>query len=274
MPQITSEKNPKIQRIIRLREKARQRSMERLFVIEGIREITLALKGGYRLTEIFFCRRLARQDALAALKANNPKATWVEISENAYEKIAMRETTEGVIAVAEMRDIKLEQIKLAENPFLLVVESVEKPGNLGALLRTTDAAALDAVLVCDPHADLFSPNVIRSSLGCLFTQQIAFCTAQEAISWLRKKGVKILAATPGNARHYASVDFTQPAAIVVGSEATGLSSEWLREADAKIFIPMRGVIDSLNVSVSAAIILFEAVRQRQLLPGIPKWKGH
>jgi len=271
---ITSDKNPKIQQVIRLREKSGQRKAERLFVIEGIRELTLALKSGYPVKEIYYCPQFVKPEILSDLKKICGKADWMEISGRAYEKVALRETTEGVIAVAEMRELKLGQIKLSENPLLLVVESVEKPGNLGALLRTTDAAALEAVIVCDPSVDLYNPNVIRSSLGCLFAQQIALCTTEEAIAWLRKKGVKMLAATPEKAKQYTTADFTQPSAIIVGSEAQGLSSAWMDNCDAKIFIPMQGVVDSLNVSVSAAVILFEAVRQRQAPHGVPKWKGH
>jgi len=167
-----------------------------------------------------------------------------------------------VIAVAEMRDLTLEKIRLPENPLILVVEKVEKPGNLGALLRTADAAALDAVIVSDTSVDIYNPNVIRSSLGCLFTQQIALCNSEAATQWLRKNHIIIFAATPIGAQVYFKADYNQPCAIVVGSEAKGLSEAWLKYSDARVVIPMMGEIDSLNVSASAAVILFEAVRQR------------
>lgn len=262
MSSITSEKNPRIQQILKLREKSRERREQGLFVIEGIRELTLAFKGGIKIKEIFFCRDFIEQNELNALKKTAGKTEWIEIGKSVYEKIALRETTEGVITVAEIRKLEFEQMQLPQNPLLLIVESVEKPGNLGALLRTADAAALSAVLVCDPNVDLYNPNVIRSSLGCLFTQQITVCNSQDAISWLKKNDIKIFAATPEGAVSYVRADFTVPCAIVVGSEADGLSNIWLEHAKKNILIPMQGEIDSLNVSVAAAVILFEAVRQR------------
>ncbi len=262
MPSITSEKNPKIQQIIRLREKARERKKENLFVIEGIRELNLALKGGIVAREIFCCPDFMQPKVLDELKKIADKIGWTEITKNVYGKIAVRESTEGVIAVAEMRELSLEKIRLSAKPLILVVEKVEKPGNLGALLRTADAAALDAVIVCDTGIDVYNPNVIRSSLGCLFTQQIALCDSEAAIQWLKKNRVKIFAATPEGAQIYFKAGYNQPCAIVVGSEAEGLSPAWIKNADSKVLIPMRGEIDSLNVSVSAAVVLFEAVRQR------------
>lgn len=260
--EITSEKNPRIQQILKLREKSRERKEQGLFVIEGIRELTLAFKGGIKIREIYFCQDFIEQNELNALKKIAGKTEWIEIGKSVYEKIALRETTEGVIAVAQTRKLELEQIQLDKSPLILIVESVEKPGNLGALLRTADAAALSAVLVCDPNVDLYNPNVIRSSLGCLFTQQVTVCNSQEAISWLRKNQIKIFAATPEGAIPYVQSDFKQPCAIAVGSEADGLSKIWLENSDGNISIPMQGEIDSLNVSVSAAVILFEAVRKR------------
>lgn len=262
MLSISSEKNPKIQQIIRLREKARERKKENLFVIEGVRELSLALKGGIAVREIFFCPEFMQPEALDGLKKKAENSGWTEISKNVYGKIAVRESTEGVIAVAEMRELPLEKIRLPGKPLILVAENVEKPGNLGALLRTADAAALDAVIVCDTGIDIYNPNVIRSSLGCLFTQQIAVCSSESAIMWLKKNHIKIFAATPEGAQIYFKADYNQPCAIVVGSEAEGLSSVWMENSDSKIAIPMQGEIDSLNVSVSAAVVLFEAVRQR------------
>jgi len=170
MASITSDKNPRIQQILKLREKSRERREQGLFVIEGIREVTLALKGGIHLAEIFYCAAFIQPTYLEELKKKTQKVDWIEIGKSVYEKIALRDSTEGIIAVAKIQNLKLEQIKLPENPLLLIVESVEKPGNLGALLRTADAAVLSAVLVCDPNVDLYNPNVIRSSLGCVFTQ--------------------------------------------------------------------------------------------------------
>lgn len=260
--EITSEKNPRIQQILKLREKSRERREQGLFVIEGIRELTLAFKGGIKVREILFCPDFIQKKQLDALKRTAGKTEWIEIGKSAYEKIALRESTEGVIAVAQTRNHSIGQIRLPKMPLLLVVEHVEKPGNLGALLRTADAAKVDAVFVCDPNVDIYNPNTIRSSLGCVFTQQVAVSTSAEALQWLKKHSIMIFAATPSGAKTYFNADFRIPIAIVVGSEAEGLSSLWLENADAKIVIPMQGEIDSLNVSVSAAVIIFEAVRQR------------
>lgn len=262
--EITSEKNPRIQQIIRLRGKARERKKSNLLVIEGTRELSLALKGGVVVKEIFFCSEFIQPNILEELRKQIKKNCWIKITKSVYEKIALRGSTEGIIALAEMRETLLNKIRLPVNPLVLVADSVEKPGNLGALLRTADAAALDAVIVCDPNVDLYNPNVIRSSLGCLFTQQVAVCSSEEAIEWLRKNCICIFAATPQGALPYFKADFKHPSAIVVGSEANGLGQKWLRNADFKIAIPMKGEVDSLNVSVSAAVILFEAVRQRNL----------
>jgi TrmH family RNA methyltransferase len=262
MAAITSGKNPRIQQVLRLREKARERKEQNLFVIEGVRELTLALKGGIRVKEVFYCSQIIQQQILGDLKKKTGKTEWVEISKEAYEKIALRESTEGMIALAEMGRLRLEQIKLPVTPLILIVESVEKPGNLGALLRTADAAGVSAVLVCDSNVDLYNPSVVRSSLGCLFTQQVAVCSSEEAIAWLRKNSIKIFAGTPKGAKIYYSMDLRQPCAIAVGSEAEGLTKVWLNHSDFNIVIPMQGEIDSLNVSVSAAVILFESLRQR------------
>lgn len=259
---ITSDKNPRIQQIMRLREKSRERREQGLFAVEGIRELTLALKGGIVVKEIFYCPDFIASDTLIPLQKQAQNAQWIKISREVYEKIALRETTGGMIAVAAARHTQLARVRLPKHPLLLIVESVEKPGNLGALLRTADAAALSAVLVCDPLADIYNPNVIRSSLGCVFTQQVVACSPQEAIDWLKANRILVFAATPAGTLSYVNADFRQPCAIAVGSEAEGLSSVWLENSSANIFIPMRGEIDSLNVSVSAAVILFEAMRQR------------
>ncbi len=259
---ITSDKNPKIRHILRLREKARERKEEKLFVFEGIRELQLAMKGGVEVKEIYYFPEYLQPEILNELKKNSGNAEWIEISRAVYEKIAVRESTEGIIAVAVMREHALGNLKLSNNPLILVVEQVEKPGNLGALLRTTDAAAVDAVIVCDTKVDFYNPNVIRSSLGCVFTQQTAVCTTEEAITFLKQNNICLFSATPDGAKNYTEVDFRIPCAIAVGSEAEGLSQAWLKNSDEKIVIPMRGEIDSLNVSVSAAVLIFESVRQR------------
>ena len=194
-----------------------------------------------------------------------PDGTKVfEVSRNVYEKIAYRGGTEGIIAEIKYKDRKLEDIRLKENPLVIVLESVEKPGNLGAVLRSADAAGADAVIICDPLTDLYNPNLIRSSIGAIFTRQVVAATSEETIAWLKAHGISILTAQLQDSSLYYDTPMTGPTAIVMGTESTGLTDIWRKAADRHILIPMLGALDSLNVSVSAAILLYEAVRQRRL----------
>ena len=176
--------------------------------------------------------------------------------------MAYREGSDGILTLAKPKSHALENLSLEEDPFIIVLESVEKPGNLGAVLRTADAAKVSAVVICDPATDLYNPNTIRSSVGCAFTVPIAICTSEEALSYLKSKKIKTFAAELGASQWYHETDFTKGSAIIMGTEADGLTNFWLENADARIKIPMRGEIDSLNVSVSTAVITFEAMRQR------------
>ena len=187
----------------------------------------------------------------------------IEISSSVYKKLALRETTEGILAVAKSKDLSLKSVSFKnKNPLILVAESPEKPGNIGALLRSADAAGIDAVLIANPTTDIYNPNVIRSSIGCVFTTSIATGSTSEIISFLKENKVFIYGAALSATVEYQTIDYKQPSAIVVGAEATGLTKEWLKNTTQNILIPMHGTIDSMNVSVSAAIILFEALRQR------------
>ena len=187
-----------------------------------------------------------------------------EITKEVYESVAYRGTTEGVVCAARPKTHVIDDLNLSENPLILVIEGVEKPGNLGAMLRTCDATAIDAVIVCDTKTDIYNPNVIRSSIGTLFTNQIAIAPITEVVRYLKKNSIKTYAADPLGAEYYYQKDLSKPVAFVVGDEATGLSGQWMTEADERIRIPMQGRIDSLNVSVSAAVLLYEALRQRTL----------
>ena len=261
---ITSLQNPKIKNLKRL-EKASERREQNLILIEGLRETVLAQRAGYTITAVFVCEEILKEDDGYDLKALTKAASGIaiyHISKEVYDSLAYRETTEGVIATATPVKLSLDKIKLSDTPLILVIEGVEKPGNLGAMLRTCDAAGVDAVLICDGKTDIYNPNVLRSSLGTAFTQQVIVCETPEAIAFLKKKGIRIFAAELTAASVYFSEKFKQPSAVVVGTEATGLSQAWIDAADARIKIPMLGKIDSLNVSVSAAVLLFEAVRQR------------
>lgn len=254
--QITSLQNPLVKQVLALKEKSRYRRKTGLFVIEGQRELKIAQKGGYQIESVLTCPEILNEP----LEPFNFKN--IEISKKVYEKLAHRGSTEGVLAITQSRDHSLESLKLSENPLILVAEAPEKPGNIGALLRTADAANLDAVFLANPKSDIYNPNIIRSSVGCVFTNQIAMASTQEIIEYLKKKEVAIYCAALTASRDYLECDFQNPAAIVVGTESTGLSSEWLENSAQNIIIPMQGQIDSMNVSVSAAILIFEAKRQR------------
>ena len=224
----------------------------------------LAQRAGYIITSLFVCEDILKQDDtynLEALKVSSGISLY-HISKEVYDSLAYRETTEGVIATARPLEHSLAKINPGKNPLILVIEGVEKPGNLGAMLRSCDAAHVDAVLICDGKTDIYNPNVIRSSLGTVFTQQIIVCETGEAIAFFKKNNIRVFAAELTATNFYFSENLKQPSAVVVGTEATGLSAEWITAADTRIKIPMLGQIDSLNVSVSAAVLLFEAVRQR------------
>lgn len=262
MELISSLQNNRIKNIVRLSSKAKERKQQGLFVIEGARELSLALSGGYQLDSAFVCPELfARTDYPEVLSSIDPDILF-EVSLAVFEKIAYREGSDGILVLAKSHPHGLNDLPLSGNPFYIVLEAVEKPGNLGAILRTADAARVDGVIVCDPSTDVYNPNVIRSSVGCLFTVPVAVCSSEEALRWMREKGIRSYAAELTASQWYHETDFSVPAAVVMGTEADGLTPFWLQKADARIKIPMRGAIDSLNVSVSTAVIVFEAMRQR------------
>jgi RNA methyltransferase, TrmH family len=260
LKQITSAQNPFIKSLLQLQEKAKTRKQTGTFLIEGKREILLAIKGGYKIETLLFYPELISEKEINELAQN--ATNIIEINKDIFEKLAYRESTEGVIAVANSKSFGLSNLKLNENPLLLIAEAPEKPGNIGALLRTADAANLDAVIIANPNGDLYNPNIIRSSVGCLFTNQIATGTTTEIISFLKNRNISFYCATLQNSTSYHTQDYTKPSALVVGTEATGLSKEWRDAATQNIIIPMQGEIDSMNVSVAAAILIFEAKRQR------------
>ncbi|KAF2516885.1 RNA methyltransferase [Flavobacterium salilacus subsp. salilacus] len=260
MKQITSIQNPFIKQLVQLQEKARARKQSGTFLIEGQREIMLATKGGYEIETILFVPELLTEHQVGQLAGR--EANYIQITKEVYQKLAYRDTTEGVIAVAKSKELSLDTLQLGENPLVVVAEAPEKPGNIGALLRTADAAGVDAVIIANSKGDLYSPNIIRSSVGCLFTNNIATGTTDEVISYLNANTINIYCATLQNATSYHLQDYTLPTALVVGTEATGLTQQWRDAAKQNIIIPMSGEIDSMNVSVAAAILIFEAKRQR------------
>ena len=263
MKKIESVNNIFVKKLLKLQEKSRERKKQGLFLIEGKREISLAKSSNYEIEIILFCPVLITKEE--ALEIINNENQLIEISKDVYNKIAYRSSTEGLIAVVKTKDFSLSNVQFKnKKPLILVAESVEKPGNLGALLRTADAANLDAVFIANPKGDLYNPNVIRSSIGCLFTNQIAVGTSEEIINFLKLNQIDIYAATLQNSNEYHKENFSLASAIVFGTEATGLSEIWRKSAKQNINIKMQGQIDSMNVSVSAAIIIFEAIRQREL----------
>ncbi|MNF27072.1 23S rRNA (uridine(2479)-2'-O)-methyltransferase [compost metagenome] len=259
MKQITSVQNPFIKSLVLLQEKAKARKQSGTFLIEGQREISIALKGGYEMETLLFLPEICSETEARKLSKN---ADLIEINKEVYQKLAYRDTTEGILAVAKTKSTQLSDLQLSDNPLILVAEAPEKPGNIGALLRTADAANLDAVIIANPKSDLYNPNIVRSSVGCLFTNQIATGTTSEIIAFLKEKKINFYCATLQNSNPYYVEDYTGPTALVVGTEATGLTQEWRDAATQNIIIPMQGEIDSMNVSVAAAILIFEAKRQR------------
>lgn len=260
---ISSVHNPLVKELVLLKEKSRARKKSGLFIIEGLRELHLAILGGYEVQTLCFCPSLVSQEDALQMLGDASMATVVNISLDVYKKIAHRDTTEGVLAVAKTKSHAINTLTSPnKNPFILVAEAPEKPGNIGALLRTCDAANIDTVFIANPKTDLYNPNIIRSSVGCLFSRNVVIATTAEIIAYLKQINCPFYCAALSAAVPYTAVNFTGPTALVVGTESTGLSQEWLASSNNNIIIPMEGSIDSLNVSVSAAILIFEAKRQR------------
>ena len=258
---ITSLHNPAIKKLVQLKEKSRERKKSQTFMIEGLREIRLAQAAGYIIAQYWLC-----DDILTNNGQNAPifdqKTPIYNVPEEVYNKIAYRGSTEGIVAVAEAKKHTLEDLKLPENPLLLIAEAPEKPGNIGALLRTADAAGVDAFILANPKTDLYNPNTIRASVGAVFTVPIALASASEAIDFLKEKNIAIYTAILQESKPYQQMDYTKPTAIAVGTEADGLTALWRENCQENISIPMQGSLDSMNVSVAAGILIFEARRQR------------
>jgi len=275
---ITSMKNPRVKHLLALQEKSSLRRKEGLFVVEGRRELEHCLEGGFEVESVFVNEELrgknegfggknegfgGQNEGFGGKNEGFGGKVSFTVAPQVYEKMAYRGSTEGIIAIVRTKERRLADLRLPPNPLIMVLESVEKPGNLGAVLRSADAARADAVVVCDALTDLYNPNLIRSSIGAVFTVPTVACSSAECIAFLREHGISILTAQLQDSRLYYDTPMSGPTAIVMGTESTGLTSQWREAATAHIRIPMLGRLDSLNVSVSAAILLFEAVRQRQ-----------
>jgi len=262
---ISSPTNPMIKNIVLLTDKSRLRKESSTFVVEGQREILLAIKGGYLPKTILFNPTIVVYNQLFDLYGKILFDTeMIEVTNLVYNKIAYREGTEGVIAIFNSKPSELGSITFENSvPLILVAEAPEKPGNIGALLRTADAAGVDAFIIANPNTDVFNPNIIRSSVGAVFTNKVESGTTTDIIAYLKKNEIRIVCATISDESVSCyTQDFKVPTAIVVGTESIGLSDEWVNAADVNVFIPMKGKIDSMNMSVSASVLLFEAVRQR------------
>jgi RNA methyltransferase, TrmH family len=253
---ITSLQNPRVKYVVKLRDDKRQRREDGLMLVEGYDEIRLALSAGHQPQTIFSAPELGSRQ----IQAEN--AEHITVNRTVFEKMSYRENPDGWLGVFPIPSVSRDHLKLSESPLVIVAESIEKPGNLGAILRTADAARVDAILVCDPRVDLWNPNVVRASRGAVFSVPTLECDNASALEWLKRGGLRLVAATPSADVVYSDIDLRQPVAIAVGTEDEGLTDFWMSHADMKVRIPMNGRVNSLNVSVSTALIVYEAVRQR------------
>ena len=273
--EITSLQNPKVKQVARWRDRP-DRDSSQVVLAEGYRALVRALAGGYRIREVFACpeyfpaEKHHEEELLQELAERG--ARLIRVAPAAFEQMCYRDRPEGLLGIGPQLHRGLDDLKLSEHPFFLVAEQIEKPGNLGTIMRSSDAVKVDGVSLCDSKTDLYNPNVVRASTGNLFTLNIAEASSQETLRWLRRKGIHILAATPHTDHLYTDVDMTVPLAIVVGAEQFGLSQLWMDEADIQVRLPMMGEADSLNVATATTLLLYEVLRQR-LAAGIVRDTG-
>jgi TrmH family RNA methyltransferase len=253
---ITSLQNPRVKHIVRLRDDKRQRREDGLMLVEGYDEIQLALAAGHQP------RTIISAPELVSRQIDGVEAERITVNRAVFEKISYRDNPDGWLGIFPIPQASLDDLKLSGSPLVIVAESVEKPGNLGAILRTADASRVDALLVCDPRVDVWNPNVVRASRGAVFSVPTVECDNASALDWLKKRAIRVVAATPSATEIYSDVNLTKPVAVAVGTEDEGLTDFWMSNADVQVKIPMLGRVNSLNVSVSTALIVYEAVRQR------------
>lgn len=264
---ITSLQNPKIKQVVRLRER-RERDRTGLFLIEGYRELFRAVEAGRQIRTLFICSDLflgTNEEELIG-KINRSGSFILSCSKQVFKKISYRDRPDGLIAVAPQHHLTLDEIPIQKEkaPLIIVAESIEKPGNLGTILRSSDAVSASSLIVCDRCTDIHNPNVVRASVGTLFTVPVIEAVGREAMDWLKEHGISILAATPSATLEYTEVDMKRPLAIAVGTEQIGLSDFWMKNADFQVKIPMFGIADSLNVATATTLLLYEAIRQRRI----------
>jgi RNA methyltransferase, TrmH family len=261
--EITSVQNPNVKEVVRLRERRHREKTDR-FLIEGYRELLRAVDAGWEIESLFICPDLF-------LGTNEPNLiqrcgkTVFSCSETVFKKISYRDRPDGLLAVAPQKHRTLADFSGGKNtPFYVVAESIEKPGNLGTILRSSDGTGVDGLIVCDRCTDIHNPNVVRASVGTLFTVPVVEAGGEETLNWLKAQNISVLAATPSAKRLYTDVDMTRPLAIAVGTEQLGLSDLWMEQADLQVRIPMQGTADSLNVATATTLLLYEVVRQRSM----------
>lgn len=263
MSEITSMQNPQVKEIVKLRDRrARDRSGN--FLIEGYRELLRAADAGWKVDRLYVCPQLFLGSNEQELIDRHLQmgAQLIECAESVFRKCSYRDRPDGLLAIAQQRDLSLSALQKVENPLYVVAEAIEKPGNLGTILRSSDAVGVDGLIVCDRCTDLYNPNVVRASVGTLFTVPVAEASSQETLAWMRSQGIQTVAATPSATHEYTAVDLSGPIAVAVGTEQLGLSDLWMDHADIQVRIPMNGTADSLNVAMATTLLLYEALRQR------------
>ena len=261
---IQSRQNPRIKHLVKLRNRS-ERNRHSEFLIEGLRELSHALDCQKPLKELYFCSDYFRNDEAALLidKAQELTIPLIELTPSVFDKITHRESPDGLLGVAQTWETSLKEIKLSSNPLLVIADSIEKPGNLGSLMRSVEATGADALILCNPITDIFNPNVVRASQGLLFSLPIVVASAEEIHAFLKENTIHLIATTPQASTHYWDADLRQPTAILMGSEKDGLDEHWLNQADTQVTIPLEGKADSLNISTAAVLTLYEALRQRK-----------
>lgn len=262
MKYISSKSNSVYKNISKILFKNNKRKASNSFIVEGKKNINLCYDFGFKFIEIIICSEIISDDNINYINNNYKNIIIYDFSPSLYQELIYKKKGDGLLALVKSKDNSLESFKISKNPYILVAESPEKPGNIGALLRTADAAGLDGLIIANPKTELYNPNAIRSSLGSIFTMQIATASTDEIIRFLKKNNVKIFSTFVENSKNYLNINYTQACAIIVGKESSSLSESWLLESDELISIPMKGKMDSLNLSVSAAIVIFEGLKQR------------
>lgn len=260
---ISSHKNPLVRNILKL-DKARERKNTGLFKVEGLRECKLALDSGYALDTLLFSSKYISEEDIRKRYRLRVFTKLIDVQDHVFNELVYRKGIENCLGIFEYKQLDLKDLELKSNALILITVGLEKPGNLGAILRTADAAGVDLVVVCDAQTDIFNPNCIRSSLGAVFSLKVVSTDSSSCIKWLKENSIKTFITHLEASENYLKMDYTNSTAIVMGSEAYGVNDEWSNSGFQNIIIPQFGKVDSMNVSNSAAIVIYEAIRQRTM----------